>query len=114
LVNGRWLDYERDQTHVMHYLELDALYALNYMMELAPNYRINEIMKAVNNYSDLVVSYWNSRQNELLALHPHRILAAVGTFGLLQTLLPDRFQDQTNWTDIFGDIALYNTSEVEA
>jgi hypothetical protein len=114
VVNGRWLDYERDQTHVMHYLELDALYALNYMMELAPNYRINEIMKAVNNYGDLVVSYWNSRQNELLALHPHRILAAVGTFGLLQTLLPDRFQDQTNWTDIFGDIALYNTSEVEA
>lgn len=85
------------------------------MMELAPGYRNNDIMKAVNNYGDLVVWYWNSKQSELLSLHPHRILAAVGTFGLLQTLLPDRFQDnKITWTDIFSDIALYNTSEVEA
>ncbi len=46
-------------------------------------------------------------------LHPHRILAAVGTFGLLQTLLHDRFTDQVAWTDIFSDIALYDTGSVE-
>ena len=111
LENGRWLD--TGWQHVMHYLELDALYALNYMMELAPNYRKDDILKSVNKYADLVTGYWKSSRQEMLTLHPHRILAAVGTFGLLQTILPDRFTDQVAWTDIFSDRALYDTSSVE-
>ncbi len=114
LPNGRWLNRAKDRDQIMHYLELDALYALRYLGTLAPGYRENDVMKAVNRYADLVHTYWNQPSPTWPKLHPHRILSMVGTFGLLQKLLPDRFTDQVAWTDIFSDIQLYNTAAVEA
>ncbi len=113
LPNGRWLAREKDQAHVMHYLELDALYALRYMSELTPGYKKEEINEAVNKYGDLVFSYWSDPQYGWKKQHPHRILSMVGTFGLLQQLLPERFYDSVAWSDIFSDIRLYNTAAVE-
>ncbi len=113
LPNGRWLSREKDSTHVMHYLELDALYALRYMNALAPDYRVREIQKSVERYSDLVFEYWNNPSLNWKSQHPHRILSMVGTFGLLQKLAPQRFYDTNEWTDIFSDIKLYNTASVE-
>ena len=114
LPNGRWLNRAKDRDQIMHYLELDALYALRYLGTLAPGYRKDDIMKAVNRYADLVYTYWNRSSPTWQKLHPHRILSMVGTFGLLQKLLPHRFVDQVAWTDIFSDIQLYNTAAVEA
>lgn len=113
LSNGQWLDRAKGYPHLMHYLELDALYALDYMETLAPGYRKNDIMSAVNKYADLVYTYWNDDPSLWQDQHPHRILSMVGTFGLLQKILPDRFVDNVQWTDIFSDIQLYNTAEVE-
>ncbi len=113
LPNGRWLDRKKDQAHVMHYLELDALYALSYMGTLAPGYRKDDIMKSVNKYADLVCAYWSDDNSAWQNQHPHRLLSMVGTFGLLQKMLPNRFIDTVQWTDIFSDIQLYNTAEVE-
>lgn len=113
LRNGRWLDRKKDELQVMHYLELDALYALKYMMELAPGYRTDDIFGAIRRYADLVEIYWTEQQDYLLSLHPHRLLSAVGVFGLLQNLLPESFIDDRRWTDIFSDIRLYNTANVE-
>lgn len=112
--NGRWLSREKDRRHVMHYLELDALYALHYLGTLAPNYRRDAVQKAVHRYADLVHTYWNAPASIWKDQHPHRILSMVGTFGLLQKLLPDRFVDDLVWTDIFSDIQLYNTAAIEA
>ena len=114
LPNGRWLNRAKDRDQVMHYLELDALYALSSMRRLAPEYREDDIVKAVNRYADLAHNYWNQPSPTWPKLHPHRILSMVGTFGLLQKLLPDRFVDPVAWTDIFSDIQLYNTAAVEA
>lgn len=114
LPNGRWLARAKDQAHVMHYLELDALYALHCMSELAPGYRRDDILSAVHRYADRVYVYWNDTSNQWKARHPHRVLSMVSTFGLLQKLLPERFPDSVAWTDIFSDIRLYNTAEVEA
>ena len=114
LPNGRWLNRAKDRDQIMHYLELDALYALRYLGTLAPGYRKDDVMKAVNRYADLVHTYWNRSSPTWPKLHPHRILSMVGTFGLLQKLLPDRFVDQVAWTDIFSDVQLYNTAAVEA
>ena len=114
LPNGRWLNRAKDRDQIMHYLELDALYALSYAQSLAPGYRADDIMKAVNRYADLVYAYWNQSSPTWPKLHPHRTLSMVGTFGLLQKLLPDRFVDQLAWSDIFSDIQLYNTAAVEA
>lgn len=114
LPDGRWLGRHKDQLEKMHYLELDALYAYKYMMELAPNYRKDDIYRSVEKYVALVNDYWNSGNTDWKKLHPHRILSIVGTFGLLQSLLPDQFIGSSQWTDIFSDIQLYNTKNVEA
>ncbi|GHB86779.1 hypothetical protein [Persicitalea jodogahamensis] len=116
LPNGRWLDRPDPKVtrqHVMHYLELDALYALHYMGTLVPGYRKEAIGQAVHRYADLVVNYWHDPQSGWRDQHPHRILSMVGTFGLLQKLLPDGFVDDIAWTDIFSDIRLYDTRAVE-
>jgi hypothetical protein len=114
LPSGRWLNREKDKNQVMHYLELDALYALNYMQQLAPGYRKNDIAAAVKKYASRVMEYWHAPDTDWRSLHPHRTLSMVGTFGLLQKLLPEHFHDTVTWTDIFSDIALYNTARVEA
>ena len=38
----------------------------------------------------------------------------VGAFGLLNQLLPETYADSVRWTDIFSDVGLYRTREVEA
>jgi hypothetical protein len=97
----------------MGYLELDALYALRVMAMWAPNYRVEDILKAVNFYADKCEEFWKAHSQDWWEYHPHWILAGVSTFGLLQQHLPDRFVDDVQWTDIFSDPKLYQTAEVE-
>ena len=116
LPSKRWLDRGREpaRTYYMSYLELDALYALKYMQTLAPQYRKDDIRKAVAGYGEEVIEYWKNAKDEVLSMHPHRILAAIGTFGLLQHHLPEMFYDDVKWTDIFSDRRFYRTDLVEA
>lgn len=111
LPNYRW--HQSDSEHVIGYLDMDALYALKYMSKLVPNYKTDEIHQAVNNYSNLFITYWENYADALLKLHPHYILAAVSTFGLLNQFYPERFVDNVPWTDIFSDIRFYQTAKVE-
>jgi hypothetical protein len=108
---GNWLD--RNKVGIMHYLELDALYALAQMRDQVPTYKKEKLESAVRKYGKLVKQYWQNEQASLWSMHPHLILAAVGTFGLLQRLLPDEWVDDKKWTDIFSDRRFYRTSEVE-
>ena len=112
LPNGRWHDYPGSK-HVMGYLELDALYALLVMQRWAPGYRKEDIRRGVEKYGGLVADYYATSQAELYQQHPHQVLAAVGAFGLLQQLAPERFVDSVRWTDIFTDARFYNTAAVE-
>ena len=111
LPNGRWL--ETTNTDIMHYLELDALYALYLMKKMAPTYRKDDIQRAVDIYSKAVLEYYTVRKESLFRLHPHLVLGAVGTFGLLQRLNPEVFTDTVAWTDIFSDRKLHMTRDVE-
>jgi hypothetical protein len=111
LENSRWLDTA--DIHVMSYLELDALYAFEYMRSLAPDYRRSEIRAAVERYVRLVAKYYAESRARLFTLHPHNVLAAIGTFGLLQRLAPDLVSGSTQWTDIFTDSRFYNVKAVE-
>lgn len=112
LPNGRWFD--RDDPCVMTYLELDALYALSVMRRWVPDYRKDEVHEAVVRYDKLVRDYWPETGVELTRKHhPHWILAAVGTFGLMQQLLPEQYTDSVQWTDIFSDLRFYQTHNVE-
>lgn len=112
LPSGRWL--AANDIHVMSYLELDALYALDYMARLAPNYRHEDIRESVQRYVRLVAQYYPARRPDLFSLHPHTVLAAVGTFGLLRKLAPDEITGRVGWTDIFNDARFYRTRAVEA
>ena len=111
LSDGRWLQSE--DPNPMTYLELDALYALKYMKSLAPAYRKEDIRRAVNRYARTILAYWPSEQDVLLQSHPHILLGAVGTFGLLQHFEPELFQDDFTWSDIFSDLRFYRTDLVE-
>lgn len=112
LPGGIWLD--RPTSHPMTYLDLDALYALRYMRDLAPDYRSDDIMAAVRAFADAADGFWGNIERRLIDLdHPHIMLSIVGTFGLLNQLLPDRYRDEVRWTDIFSDIRLYQTAAVE-
>jgi len=116
LPEGCWLEeiHRQDPVHVMNYLELDALYALVLMQKYAPGYRRQDILESVRHFGNLVREYYRNYRTPLLSLHPHYILAAVGTFGLLQQLLPNEFIDDRAWSDIFSDRRFYRTEEVEA
>ncbi len=109
---GNWL-YRENQIELMSYLDLDALYALQYCSTLAPNYRRDDIDKAVDLYGALVKDYWRKESDALLSRHPHISLAAVGTFALLQQLDPEEFYDDVDWTGIFSDHRFYMTADVE-
>jgi hypothetical protein len=113
--DGRWLKprHPHEAMHVMHYLELDALYALVLMRRLVPDYRRDDVAAAAARYGRLVRDYHARHARELYQLHPHQVLAAVGTFGGLQRLLPDEFGDAAAWTDIFSDRRFYRTRDVE-
>ncbi len=114
LPSKRWLDRGNlSAQYYMSYLELDALYALKYMQTLEPGYRREDIQKAALEYGKRVIDYWRTGKDEVLAMHPHRILAGIGTFGLLQYHLPEMFYDDVKWTDIFSDRRFYRTDQVE-
>jgi hypothetical protein len=115
LPDGRWLDARDgpERLHVMHYLELDALYALVLMRQFNPDYRRDDLTAAARRYGDLVRRYYAGHAAELYSLHPHLVLAAVGAFGGLQQLLPDEFVDDVSWSDIFSDRRFYRTRDVE-
>jgi hypothetical protein len=112
LPNTRWLD---DPGHYpVSYLELDALYALKFARDRAPEHRDGEIRTAVHRFGQTVSSAWNTRRDQLLAEHPHILLGLAGTFGLLQQHLPDDYHDTVRWTDIFSDRRLYLTDVATA
>jgi len=111
LPDGAWAD-NPDWGH-MTYLDLDALYALAYMQSLAPNYRRKDIRQAVSRYADVVIEKWPEYRKSLEDQHPHIYLAAVGTLGVLNQHLPERFPSDEPWKDIFSDIALSRTDLVE-
>lgn len=102
--DGTWLLFPR-------YLDLDALYGLAYMQKLAPGYRTADIKKAAIRHARVALDQYR----DYLASEPdtHLLLSMVGTFGLLQQLLPDYFYDEVKWTDIFSDLRLYQTHKVE-
>ena len=112
LPEGTWLTPGK-HPRVASYLELDALYALVLMQRYSPGYRWSEIQDAVRRYGATVREYYAHHAQELYAMHPHEVLAAVGVFGGLQQLLPNEFTDSVAWTDIFSDRRLYLTREVE-
>lgn len=107
LPDARWLDAPGH--YPVSYLELDALYALKFAGDLAPDHRAGEIRDAVRRFGQTVETAWNTRRAELLAEHPHILLGLTGTFGLLQQHLPDEFNDTVTWADIFSDRRLYQT-----
>lgn len=110
--SGRWL--ETPNPHVMSYLELDALYALILMRKYAPGYRSGDIGRAVERYGSLVIRYYREKSAELYRQHPHIVLGAAGTFGLLYRMAPERFPASSHWTDIFSHPKFYDTRAVEA
>ncbi len=114
LQEGCWLEeiHRPAPVHVMNYLELDALYALVLMQKYAPGYRWDDVLESARRYGDVAQAYYRNHRAELFSLHPHYVLAAVGTFGLLQQLLPDEYVDNRAWTDIFSDRRFYRTREV--
>lgn len=102
--DGSWIEYGC-------YLELDALYGLAYMRTLAPDYRPEAVLEAARRHGEGFVARWPAFLEQKPDLHV--LLGAVGTFGLLQQLLPDRYVDERRWTDIFSDPRLYQTHRVE-
>ncbi len=111
LPSGRW--HDSNAVNIMGYLELDALYELKVMQRWAPNYRKDEIIKAVRFYGEQCARFWKEHGHTLNDGHPHWLLAAIGTWGLLQQHLPDEYPDEVNWSDIFSDPKFYQTKEVE-
>ncbi|RPD43009.1 hypothetical protein EG028_01590 [Chitinophaga barathri] len=111
LENGRW--FRTENINVMHYLELDALYAYYFMKKMSPDYRRKDIQDSIDRYSKVVLNYYKNNKEDYFKLHPHFVLAGVGTFGLLQRLNPEIFYDDVQWTDIFSDLQLHMTSNVE-
>ena len=95
------------------YLDLDALYVLRYSKTYDPGYRAGDIKAACEAYAETVLAAYINNKHLLYNQHPHQVLAAVGIFGLLQFLLPNKFTDDREWSDIFSDRRLYQTDEVE-
>jgi hypothetical protein len=125
LPSGRWFDPGSRktaaaatdlgvETEVDFYLELDALYALQYMHALAPDYREDDVRQAVTAFAALLTDMWPTLSREFSLLHPHLVLAVIGALGLLQRLLPKHFRDDADWSDIFSDRRFYLTDLVEA
>lgn len=112
LPSGRW--FRTSSAAVTSYLDLDALYALRYLGRLAPGHRPDDISAAAGRYADLVCASWPGTWRILATGHPHQVLAATGTLGLLRQLLPGRFPDSVAWSDIFSDPRLYRTAEADA
>ena len=96
----------------MHYLELDALYALKVMRAPLPRLTARRTSNARCLWCRGARLLGVARE-ELFTLHPHVVLAAVGTFGLLQQHRPDEYRDEAAWTDIFTDRRFYMTAEVK-
>lgn len=97
----------------MHYLDMDALYILWLAGCWTSGYRQDDTRDAVNRYTGVVIEYYEHKRQEMFQLHPHFWMSALGIFGLLQRLVPERFDEVLGWTDIFSDIRLYQTKAVE-
>jgi hypothetical protein len=103
--DGTWIS-------LCNYMELDALYGLAYMRSLVPDYRPQDIDRAVQVHGEALAAHYASflRRNPTA----HHLLACVGTIGLLQQLAPEDYPDDVRWSDIFGDRQFYRTDRVEA
>jgi len=102
--DGCWLGYG-------NYMELDALYGLAYMTSLAGDYRKGDVAAAVARHgarlTEVFPDYLRRGPNV------HVLLGVVGTFGLLNQMMPQVYVDRVTWTDIFSDLRLYQTYAVE-
>lgn len=105
---GSFIDGEK---FTSSFFDLDALYGLWYMKSLTPDYRKLDIKKAADNLGN----FWITNYKSFLESDPdmHAVVALAGTFGLLQKMLPCRFYDEKQWSDIFSDIRFYRTDLVE-
>lgn len=96
------------------YQDLDALYGLRYMRDLAPDYRSADIDEAAHRFgvwlNGSINGFLTSRSSQM-----HIALGKVGAFGLLNQLRPDLFPDSTGaeWTGIFTEPRFYLTDQVE-
>lgn len=104
--SGRWFNVKH--RHDMNFLEYDVLYTLHYLSSLVPNYRKDDIKRAVQKYSDLVLKFWPNR-GETFKLDKW----FMGIFAILQKMNPDKFYDDVTWTDRFGDKRFFQTDKVE-
>jgi len=108
---GRWL--ATSDPNPLHYLELDALYVYSFAGSQIPGYRRDDILSSTRKFGALALEYLSNHLDDTLALHPHYILAAIGCLGLLNQILPDEWEDDRSWSDIFSDSRFLLTSEVE-
>jgi hypothetical protein len=109
--SGIWLD--NPGAVPLSYLELDALYALHYMQKLVPGYRKGDVDAALDRYAAATDAWWTAHQDYAYTWDPHRVLAAIGCFGLLQQFRPEDYPDTNTWTDIFTHKPFYDTAAVE-
>ncbi len=109
--NACWL---AKHTTNLSYLELDALYVFAFCRQIIPDYRRKDVEVAVERYGNHAEAVWKQRSQEIVNAHPHHILAAVGIFGLLNQLNPQRWTHEKQWTDIFSDPRLYMVKEVSS
>ena len=111
--DGGWWHPQR-QTCEHHYLELDALYVFADMKRLAPDHRTGDIAAAAGRYADYWLDLYRHERDAIFGVHPHWTLSFIGSMGLLSRLLPDRFQGDRRWSDIFMDPAQYRAAHAFA
>lgn len=106
--SGSFIDGEK---FTSSFFDLDALYGLWYMKSLTSEYRKLDIETA----ADKLGNFWIKNYKSFLESDPdmHAVVALAGTFGILQKMLPHRFYDEKQWSDIFSDIRFYRTDLVE-
>ena len=103
--DGTWL-------HFGNYLDLDALYGLRFMQSFVPNYRKDDVRSAVERHAVRAEAELEPRLAEKPELH--LLMGIIGSLGLLNQHLPERFPDDRPWSDIFSDPRFYQTARVEA
>ena len=102
--SGSWSDNKRLQ----RYLDYDALYVLFFASSLAPHYRRDGVVRALDDYARYASTLWSDR-----AYCEKAEKWSLGSLALLQKMQPEQYQDEVSWTDRFGDPRFFQTQKVE-